>query len=544
MTDASSWSVSRRRSSRSCACSSGRGASGWSRTCALETPVASRPRRRAAATSIAGPPSDAWRGNQPGARFLYRDEGKRYRFELRGGVAVAVHPDGRETSITQAVSYNRRRRGEPIALPVLDQIAADGGRILAKEAGVDRFYFATMDETFIHVGDDGREIAPPSTFFKLDPAVQPTRRLPCRPAGALPRMLRRPPGHRAVPVLRGDREPAVGRHDAHAAADRGVAPPRRPSADDRSSTSLLTGIKWMLMDLPPVAQIARQIPGAATAAGAARRAATRSRSTPRHPSARGAAVPTYIASTFEKDGHRFEVPGRRLRRGARLGVGHGHWHEQYDGTTGGEMQRCWRARLIPGGAVSLTFADLYRFVNGPVADGDGFIDGTANFYALVHLRGTTGTRCCTPTSSSTSRIGGGSPTPTITRDAAVGHRRVARLAGLPVPVEPDRLLVPVPRRLIRSYSRLAVSRQVALVTSFDPRDPSPIRTRSAGDALRRRRLQHQLQLLERGSQLAVAQRSRRRPATSETTPPRPPRIAVDAPVPTSATRRRSSCART
>jgi len=67
-----------------------------------------------------------------------------------------------------------------------------------------------------------------------------------------------------------------------------------------------------------------------------------------------------------------------------IGVGHVHHHEQYEGITGGECQ--------PLRALSLstdpfeTQADIYRFLNGPVDDGDGFIDGTANYYLLVQLK--------------------------------------------------------------------------------------------------------------------------------------------------------------
>ncbi len=383
-----------------------------------------------------------------------------------------MHPDGTQTSITQAVSYNRRRRGETVPLPVLDQIAADGGRILAKEAGVDRFYFATMDETFIHLGDDGREIAPPSTFFKLDPEFNQ----PGAPHGDLLAHFRGCfGGHPAT-----ERFPFFEAVENQQLIDMMLTPLRTGVwhlLDDRPPMTfvdvLLMGIKWMLIDLSPVAQIARQIPELQQLLALLdERLPLPVDTAP--PRLEDDDCPTYPASTFEKDGHRFVVPGVDFDEVLGIGVGHGHWHEQYDGTTGGEMQPMLADSLIPGGAVSLTFADLYRFVNGPVRDGDGFIDGTANFYALVHLRG-------------------------IDRYALLyadeqlyfTHRwRIAdpedhRGMMLSVPASLHGLLAypfrwnpavywcPFRSRLIRPYSRLAVSRQVALVTSYHPRGSEP-----------------------------------------------------------------------
>jgi hypothetical protein len=56
-----------------------------------------------------------------------------------------------------------------------------------------------------------------------------------------------------------------------------------------------------------------------------------------------------------------------------IGVGHVHLHQQYQHTVGGEMQ----AQFIDW----LTY--VYRFFNGGVWDGDGYVDGTSNYYILV-----------------------------------------------------------------------------------------------------------------------------------------------------------------
>ena len=128
------------------------------------------PKRSAGAVSVAGPPSDAFDLKQPGARFLYRDSGKRYDYRLdANGVVVATHPDGRTTALTQAISYTRTRKGDLYTAPPFDLIAAGGARVFAKARGLDQFYFATLDELFIRVARTARSWRSPSTYFKLDP---------------------------------------------------------------------------------------------------------------------------------------------------------------------------------------------------------------------------------------------------------------------------------------------------------------------------------------------------------------------------------------
>ena len=64
-----------------------------------------------------------------------------------------------------------------------------------------------------------------------------------------------------------------------------------------------------------------------------------------------------------------------------IGVGHVHHHEQYEGITGGECQPL--RTLLADIPIQ---AELYRLLNGPIDDGDGFVDGTANYYLLAQLK--------------------------------------------------------------------------------------------------------------------------------------------------------------
>ena len=66
-----------------------------------------------------------------------------------------------------------------------------------------------------------------------------------------------------------------------------------------------------------------------------------------------------------------------------LGVGYSHWSEQWLKHFGGEIHSLLATRpLFQQERYNLT---QYRFLNGPVVDGDAFNDGTTNFYLLVKL---------------------------------------------------------------------------------------------------------------------------------------------------------------
>jgi hypothetical protein len=67
-----------------------------------------------------------------------------------------------------------------------------------------------------------------------------------------------------------------------------------------------------------------------------------------------------------------------------IGMGTIHWSEHWQSEYGCEIQSLLGKRpIVQGVQYSLT---QYQFLNGPVIDGDGWQDGTTNFYMLVRLQ--------------------------------------------------------------------------------------------------------------------------------------------------------------
>ncbi|HZY90900.1 MAG TPA: hypothetical protein VFE78_39115 [Gemmataceae bacterium] len=343
-----------------------------------ECPAASVPKASAVAFSMAGHPSDAYGRGEPGARFLYRDSGKRYQFELRNGVAVATGPDGKEVALTQAVSFTHRRAGEAVAAPPFDLIAANGGRVFAKEQGQGRFYFAAMDHTFIQAGEDGREFPVPSTYFKLDPEVNQ-------------------PGARTQDLT----APLAGCFADHPAAVR--FPLFRLVLGLGLVDFMVVGVRprtWHLIDVrPPLARLEPEL----LAIDLARRWYSslpalqvvlpfldqfkqQVELSKAQEVAPPQGVPPYPHVVYCLGNQSVPVMAIDFTKVLDVGVGHVHWHEQYERVTGGELQplRAGPVLQTPFGAVDYAF--LYRIANGPVRDGDGYIDGTCNFYTLVQLK--------------------------------------------------------------------------------------------------------------------------------------------------------------
>jgi hypothetical protein len=326
--------------------------------------IPSVPKSSAVAFSIAGPASDVYDRKLPGARYRYRDSGKRYEVEIRNGTVYARHPDGREDALTQMVSHSRLRAGEMSAAPPFDLIAASNGRLFAKERGRDRFFFTTMDETFIHADKQGRELAVPSSYYKIDPEFN-------APNAQLQHLT----------------TPFAGCFAGHPAAERfplfGMLVQR--NIIDMMLVRLQRRV-WHLLDARP--PLNRFNPQVALAEAYSRSLVLRLTDTQTAPPD---GIPTYQHVTYCQDQATMSLASIDFAEVLDIGLGHVHWHEQDDRTGGGEIQPL---RSGPGTAPIFfsgwfpnpDYAYLYRVANGPIRDGDGYIDGTCNYYALVRLR--------------------------------------------------------------------------------------------------------------------------------------------------------------
>jgi hypothetical protein len=349
----------------------------------VDRKIPSVPKKSAVAFSMAGHVSDAFDRGQAGARFLYRDSGKRYEFRIDGGV-VHFQPATRDRdTLEKAISFRSRRAGDESDAPKFDLIAANGGRVFAKEKDWDRFYFAMVDHGYVQAGRDGHEFLVPSSSLTLDPEFnQP---------GARPEALAAPlksefddfGGHPAA-----ERWPAyrllfsygvieamlvrVRRFTWHLLDTR---PPRggqsneffrkiKEFAEKNPLQVLILARITGLADLPVPGVPGSELPGAPP---------------PRW-------VPTYDHVCFcPNDPHpRVWRKSIDYKLVLDIGVGHIHHHEQYERITGGEIQPFFIGRDNPNWLYNA--AEHYRFMFGPIRDGDGYIDGTCNFYTLVQLK--------------------------------------------------------------------------------------------------------------------------------------------------------------
>ncbi len=169
-----------------------------------------------------------------------------------------------------------------------------------------------------------------------------------------------------------------------------------------------------------------------------------------------------------------------------IGVGHLHLHESYLEIYGGELQPLLDANLANALQIPLLpqnlplFFHVYRFFNGPVRDGDGFVDGTCNFYALVRLDPNTASRkqdfalLWTDEQTAFSKRwrlvhpSDCEPTDPLSLNFALTASLKTSPELYPEWREED-FWCPFEAGRISEDSRLAVSRTVLLVNGFDPK---------------------------------------------------------------------------
>ena len=349
-------------------------------------PAASGAKRSATAFSMPGPVSDAFLRGQSGARFLYKETGKRYEFTLGSdGKVTAIHPDGTRTLLDKAFSYRRIRKGEPITAPPFDLIAANGARVFAKAKDADDFYFTTMDEHYVYKSKESPESDPerivPSSYFKIDPEFGQAN---ANQSDLLFSTNDIRPDHPAS-----ERFPLFRRVLQRQPVDMMIATVKSrewQQLDFRPPQNVVpNAIGKLILDLMP---LAISVAGAAASLGPLMllgqlayftffkdRLAANLSDQAAAASEPPSGTPTYRPITYQRpDGSTFQPPAIRYDRVLDIGVGHVHHHQQYQRVTGGEIQPMLLVDF---------YKAVYRFFNGPVRDGDGYIDGTSNFYALV-----------------------------------------------------------------------------------------------------------------------------------------------------------------
>ena len=347
--------------------------------------VPSVPKKSAVAFSIAGPASDAFiRDPRGGSRFLYTDSGKRYEFKINSsGTIDATDLNGKSTPLNEGWSYTDLRIGKKVIPPPFDLIAASGGRIFAKAKGSNDFYIGTMDHMFIHASKDAAADAletfiPPFTV-KLDPQFG----MEMNGFG----LLKSTDGMRTDSPM--SERLTLYRHvmprelmDVMIAR---MNPGVLQQVDSRPPLNVIGfAIRNLVMALGPLAEAFANQGFGMGAILPLILSKFKDEIDKEPPPEFGSApprvnsnfiVPVYEPVTYElPDGTRVSPPAIKYKRVLDIGVSHVHWFQQYDRAGGGELQPM---------LLSEHLKSVYRFFNGPVQDGDGFIDGTCNVYALV-----------------------------------------------------------------------------------------------------------------------------------------------------------------
>ncbi len=296
-----------------------------------EPKAESVPRYRADAMSVAHVASEV----------DYKDSGERYFFricndvvELRSrGIWMPLAPVDQEP---QSISFRRERDPRRRPAPKFDMVAANSGRVFAKEVDYARFYVTMLEPMFRHLHNE----PVPSAYFKLDPEQGLST------ATDQDRLIH-----------------LAGIESSHPAAVR--FPLFRYALQLDLNDSMVVNLDrnlcvWHRIDARPPKD------GGAP------------------PEAAGFFPPIEVITEYQSNAPLVPVikkTGYKIMKVLDIGVGHEHWHEQRCSIYGGELDSLDGPGLPP----CLRGRNAYRLFNGPVEDQGGFIDGTVNYYVLAQF---------------------------------------------------------------------------------------------------------------------------------------------------------------
>lgn len=386
----------------------------------FERGVPSVPRRNSSAFSMAGSVDTGDDFN----RSLYTDMGRRYEFAIEGGIVQYRQADPADPDLApkplkrshdnepQCLLYDRERTGDMQDAPEFDMVVASAGRVFAKAKGKDQFYFLLIDEMFQRRRRrDGRvvvEKGPPSACFQLNPQYGENADAPNELARQLPEGFHDHPAgirfglfrevvranqfdfmvvtirdlcvwHRIEsrpPLLIGGKATDFGMSDVISLLFNRI-------------TLRRTLLVFMIAAMNTGRINIRQALALAKQAQLALVRGTREKSKPPNTGEWGG-LQTYehIRYCPRDTGKIFGIKDEsresiKFFRVLDIGVGHVHFHEHYESRYGGEMQPILTTH--PWAMGQEANAIIYRFLNGPVHDGDAFIDGTCTYYILVQL---------------------------------------------------------------------------------------------------------------------------------------------------------------
>ena len=110
------------------------------------------------------------------AFFGLKDTGAHLSFTLKRGrvhwtINGKIPKSGSLFGSTKAISYNKKRKGQEINLPLFDMIASSSDRIIAKVKDKDRYFMAIPTELYYHKTKAGKFITLPQSLFKFDPEI-------------------------------------------------------------------------------------------------------------------------------------------------------------------------------------------------------------------------------------------------------------------------------------------------------------------------------------------------------------------------------------